>query len=160
MDTNAGTFYIVGIEADGYERLYSFHVTTEDALDPTFSGTLMTLADANPFQWAMIGFSAICLLFSVIMLIDCAKRRIKRKPLWILLILIGMLTLSLSYAEGQLNFNGNIGVFLFSYSYLKLFTTGAWTFRLVLPVGSILYLIFRKRLTVKEKYDSENGYFN
>jgi len=79
------------------------------------------------------------------MLIDCAKRNIKWKPLWIILILMGMFTVVISDSR----FSVHIGLVLAEYCHLKLFTSGSFELNLALPVGAIVYFFIRKTLPPK-----------
>ncbi len=159
MKTNKETYYVTGVEMEGHEGLYHFSITLASESEFVFTGTLTTLEGANLAQWGMIVFSVACIVFMLIMLIDCCKRKIKYKPLWIILILLGAVVFTVKASGNQLNFNFSIALLLFSYSYLQIFASGASVFRLVLPIGAILYLIFRKKLTLvkTEKNQSQES---
>jgi hypothetical protein len=156
MKTNKETYYVTGVEMEGHDGLYQFSITLASESEFVFTGTLTTLEGANLAQWGMIGFSVACLVFVLIMLIDCCKRKIKYKPLWIILILLGAVVFTVKTSHQQLDFNFSIALLLFSYSHLQIFATGASIFRLVLPIGAILYLIFRKKLTLAKTVKVES----
>ncbi len=151
MKTNAGNFIIEATVVDGYEGLYNFHIMSEEKANPTFTGTLTTIAGSNIFQLAFLAFSVLCLAFSVITLVDCAKRKMKYKALFLLIIILGFSVFTLKYSASGVNLNTHIGVMLFSYSYLQIYSTGAWTIKMVLPLGAIVYWIFRNTVTIKEQ---------
>ena len=151
MSTDIGNFQIIGMEADGYDGLANFRIISETELNPTFTGTITSLQGANIFQWAILAFSALSLAFSVWMLVDCCKRKLKYKALWLLLLIFGMMTFTLTFSEGNLDFRWFIGVIVFSYSYLQIYSTGAFVLKLVLPVGAVLYFVLRKIGAIEEK---------
>ncbi|MBQ9746704.1 MAG: hypothetical protein IJW21_07770 [Clostridia bacterium] len=150
MTSDAGDFQVVGIEVDGYEGLYNFHITSEAELNPSFTGTLTTLAGSSPLQWGMIAFSALSLAFVIWMLVDCIKRKMKYKPLWLIIIICGAIAYTATMNNGSFNMNVTVAIMLFVYSYLKVYSTGAFVFSLVLPIGAVVYLVFRKKFTLTE----------
>ncbi len=157
METNAKTYYVTGVVVNEEERLYHFSIVSEEECDFVFTGTLTTMQDANIAQWCVIVFSAICLVFTIWMLVDCCRRKIKYKALWILLIILGVLSFTVSYHQSKLNLNGSISMIVFAYSYLQLYTNGAFVLHLVLPVGALLYRIFRKKLILPPKTETPAG---
>lgn len=146
MKTNIGDFQITAVEIEGYEGIYNFNIAYEEDLNPSFTGTITTLAGSNPLQIFMLLLSAVCLAFVIVMLVDCCKHKMKYKPLWIILILCGMIAFKVSFSEEAVNFNTNISLTFFAYSYLKIYETGAFVFNLLLPAGALIYLIFRKKI--------------
>lgn len=157
METNAKTYYVTGVTVNDEERLYHFSIVSEEECDFVFNGTLTTMQDANVLQWCVIVFSAVCFVFTVWMLVDCCRRKIKHKALWILFIILGMLSFTVGFHQNKLNLNGSIAVILFAYSYLKLYTNGAFVLHLVLPVGALLYRIFRKKLILPPQTETPVG---
>ncbi len=91
-------------------------------------------------------YSLLVLAFCVWMIVDCARRPMKKKPLWIILIIAGV-SLTLRIGEHS-TFSFMIGLFVQSSSasvdldYLAIAT------RIIVPVGAIVYFLMRKRLTV------------
>ncbi len=157
MSTNAGDFQIIGTEVNGYDGLANFRIISEEELNPTFTGTITTLSGSNIFQWAILAFSALSLVFSVWMLVDCCKRKLKYKALWLLLLIFGMMTVTLTFSGGNLDFRWFVGVIIFSYSYLQIYSTGAFVLKLVLPVGAVLYFILQKAGVLPEKKKQAEG---
>lgn len=147
METNTVEYVVTGTMVNGHDGLYQFNIIEKSKSNAVYTGTLTTLDGATPTQWGVIAFSGVCLVFVVLMIIDCAKRKVKKKALWIILILLFGMGLSFEVGEGlRLKFN----VLYVGYSYLKIFGTGDVVFQLAFPVGAILYLIFRKKITIKE----------
>lgn len=89
--------------------------------------------------------SGLCVAFTVWMLIDCARRKIKYKALWLILILFGV---AITVTVGQSsNFNFSIGLFSNLWSIDADPGLLAVVTKIVIPLGAILYLCLRKRLT-------------
>ncbi len=89
--------------------------------------------------------SGLCVAFTVWMLIDCARRKIKYKALWLILILFGI---AITVTVGQSsNFNFSIGLFSNLWSIDADPGLPAVVTKIVIPLGAILYLCLRKRLT-------------
>jgi hypothetical protein len=154
MESNAGSFKISAVEVEGYEGLYNFHIVNENEYE-NYTGTITKMKGASPFQWGMIIFSALCLGFVIWMLVDCIKRRIKYKPLWIVLILLGALVFTVTADSTGADFNVGAMLMLFSYSYLQVYAAGMVIFKLTLPVGAIIYLIFRKKFVAMAKAEDD-----
>lgn len=91
------------------------------------------------------------LAFTVWMLVDCIRRRIKkRKALWIIAILLG-LSLTLTMGESGVNFGFNLGTFLSISQVKAVIPSLSVVYSLYLPIGAIAYLIARKRITYREE---------
>lgn len=121
-----------------------YMVTTE-------TGTLSTAKDNDVAQWVLlvIGMAEIALM--LVVLVDCIRHKMKQKWLWILLILLGGVTLLLTATPQGTNVRFNFGLFLSSYTALLKYNTGGFTLRLLVPVGSIVYLCMRKSLLKKQE---------
>ena len=109
------------------------------------TGTLLTMQGANGAQWVflLIGLAEIGLIIWAV--VDCARSKIKKKALWIVLILFGSVIWTLSAVQGKLNFNFNIGMFL-THTALLRYSTGGFMLRLYLPIGMVVYWFLRKKL--------------
>ena len=91
-------------------------------------------------------FSGLCVAFTVWMLIDCARRRIKYKVLWMILMFAGV---ALTVTVGQSsNLNFQMGLFCSLWSIDADPGLLAVVVEIVVPLGAILYLCLRKRLTL------------
>ena len=58
-----------------------------------------------------------------------------------LILIFGMLTFKFTFDAGSIDFNWFIGVMVLSYSYLQIYSTGAFVFKLVMPMGAVIYFI-------------------
>lgn len=143
METNDGRIYYVEtviLKNDG--SLYSFYI------EPTDGGA-GSGAETNPvillFQIGFIVLSILALGFTVWMIVDCARRKIAKKALWIILILCG--------ASITLRLGGGFGIhsdlcLIIPWSSLSV-GGGALSVTLSLPIGAIVYFFLRKKLTKK-----------
>lgn len=146
MVSDNGTFYITGTTAEGYDRLYNFNIVSAEESGLVFTGTLSTLAGANGMQWGVLALAAVFAVFMILMFIDCCKNKIRYKGLWLVLILCGAFVINISDS----NIGFRFAVMLMQYSHLKIYPTGVYELNLVLPLGAILYAVFRKGLLIKE----------
>jgi len=145
VDTDHKDFYIAVTQMNESAKVGGFHVTLVEALSPSYTGTVTTMSGANAVQWGVLIGGLALLGFAIWMLVDCARRKIRKKVLWLLLIIFGFLSLSVSLGD-MMNFSFNIGFFL-STSALRIYSNGAITLSLVIPVGAIVYFFLRKKLT-------------
>lgn len=91
--------------------------------------------------------AALSMAFTVWMLIDCIRRKMKYKAIWIILILMGI---ALTVTVGEVaNLNFTVGLF-FSLPKIEMDASRVSVVaKTVLPVGAILYLCLRNRFTEK-----------
>ena len=156
METNAGNFAVEGTIAEGYEGLYSINIVPGTGGNPIHSGSFSRMSGATPFQWLMLAVSAALLVFVIIVLIDCIRLKPKYMALWIILILGGALIFSITHiVSGGGSINLNIGIYILQYSSFILYENGDSIFRLVLPVGAVVYLCLRRRLNNREQASGE-----
>ena len=133
MTTNIQSFYVTGTMVEGYNKLYNINIVSASDKGLVYTGTIDTLSQCNGTQLAILGLAAATLIFQILTLIHCCRRKVKQKALWILLILLG----SLNIRTGANSFH--IGLLELVYSHLKLFPNGSTVLQLVLPLGAILY---------------------
>ena len=111
-----------------------------------------TFRNITKFSLPFINFSLISLyvgiiVFTVFMIIDCAKRRIKLKALWIILIFAAM-TYFASFG-GELSIAYELGVTL-EPSYIEAFPVfETIDIYIAIPAGAIIYFFVREHLPTK-----------
>ena len=94
--------------------------------------------------------SALAMAFTVWMLVDCLRRKMKYKVVWAILIFFG---LCFTFTVGETsNFSFNVGLFFQTSSIEADPGLLAVVTKLVIPVGAILYLCLRKKFTVDPKH--------
>lgn len=150
METDAGSFVIDVAEHSDYDGLIRFYITPEAYTNLSYTGVPGHMEGANAVQWGLLILSLLVIGFSVWVLADCCRRKIKHKVLWIIAIVLGAVSLSATRESGSFNLGIHITLFL-NYSALILYGSGAVSFRLLIPVGVIVYFAMRDKLTVKEQ---------
>jgi len=120
------------------------------------SGGLTTMKNANLLQWALLILSALAIAFVVLMVLDCIKRQLNAKALWIIVIALGHLKVYADVLGNELELGWNIGAIL-PYSRLLLDESGAFDFMAVIPVGAVVYFFLRKWLTDRYQAPSQDS---
>ena len=101
-------------------------------------------------------FTGLAIAFTLWMLVDCLRRKLKYKALWAILIFFGI-ALTVTVGETS-NFSFQIGLFCSLWSIDADPGLPAVVTKIVVPLGAILYLCLRKRFTVAEPLpDVETG---
>lgn len=159
MKCEKGVFTVIAMEAEGHRGLYSFRLISGSA--DIYTGTLTTLKGANAAQYALIVLSAVSIAFGIWMIADCIKHKMKNtakwyKPLWIAIIAIGMLVFTFTCGAAKTNLSVNLGMLFGAYSYWKIYASGAYILRIVIPVGAIVYFFKRKSITYSEDITPED----
>lgn len=119
-----------------------------------------TLSGKSPAHYLMLALTCAVPLFTLYALIACIRtKNLKRKWLWVIFIIFGLGRLSLNWTTGQWSTrpgivrtaNGNSTVSLFD---VELFGAsanadfyGPWVLSVSLPLGAILFLLKRRRMT-------------
>ena len=133
---NGAEIQIETTVVEGYENIYNIHFTpvktAESALPILF-----------PFQIGALVLSLATAAFCIWMIVDCAKRKIKKKALWIILILAGV-SVGLSVGQG-IYFNWLIVLAIGGSSVTS--GGGVVSFKAIIPVGAIIYFILRNKMT-------------
>ena len=141
--------YIVDVKTNSLvEKLSSFYVTPFEDTDYYYTGTVAKMKDANAFQWIMLLSNILIIGFTVFALIDCIRRKVKLKALWIIVIIIGFFSVGVTLSRGGINFNVNLG-WLTAYTALIRYGGGTVVARIMIPVGAAAYFILR-RLIIKK----------
>ena len=132
MMTNNGETTVVGL-----------HVEPEaTSLE---SQNRFTLSGKSALQYGVLVSAIAAALFTVVVLVVCAKTKMKRRKwLWILFILFGFGKLSVNWTTGQWGI-AVLAAQLFSASAVAALY-GPWMVSVSLPVGAALFLIYRRRL--------------
>lgn len=154
METNADT-YILSVQEDSLiNGLSRYYITPEQYTAYVYNGTVDRMSGANVFQWIMLVIAAAELGYVIVMLVDCSRRKIKHKGLWIAAIILGALVISISLQGGQFNLKFNIGAIL-SHSAIVRYGNGLTLYRILIPIGAIAYNILRKKLSIPQEMPCE-----
>ncbi len=146
-------YVITAVKITGYKNLAGFNLVPIENTELYYNGTLDNMVGATPFQWAMILLNLVVVAVVVLAIVDCSRRNIKKKALWIIIIVLGMLLVGITTAETGNRFN--LGLGLFNYSSLIVYGSGKTVLRLLVPVGAIVYFALRKTLEDKEAQQSQ-----
>ena len=144
MTTNSGRV-IVSVRMDDRIGLSSFYLSPYEKTDYYFTGTLENMKDATGLQWCFLLLNVVAIGFTVFALVDCSRQKIKKKALWILLLLIGFVSVGATIAAASIRLNFNVG-WITAYSALIRYGSGTVMLRLMLPVGTIIYFAMRRSL--------------
>lgn len=132
---------------NGQSGLASLHINQiEEQPEPE-------LAPRGILHWCFTGIGILSVIFTVWMMVDCIRRRMKRKWLWLPLILLGVIMLTLTVKDGGVNFRFHVGLFL-AMTGLETFTVGGFRARICVPLAAIVYFFKRKDLTQKPEVES------
>lgn len=126
-------------------KLVAFTLSAED---PEVEGGAVLVT--NIVFYVLTGLSVALV---VLMLIDCSRRKVNAKPLWLILIAIGHVEIYASLLSSETSFGIHIGD-LIPFSELTVWQSGAFDLSVMLPVGAAVYFFMRKWLT--EHYE-EHG---
>ncbi len=145
MDTNCGAFVVIASASDNKDGLLNLQLVPEEQTTLVYTGTPGHMEGASTIQWItlILGFAVwggVLWAFA-----DCCRRKIRMKPLWLLLIALAALVFHVTLSGGMINFRFNVGIYLAVSSLLR-YGDGSHQLQLVIPLGAILYVCLRKRL--------------
>lgn len=143
MTTEQGSFIVTASRIEGYEGLAAVHIVPEEQTTLHHTGTLGNMEGTGAGQWVVLG--ALTWVFVIWMFVDCCRKKIRRKALWLVLIALVALVLTLTMRGGSVNLRFNVGLYL-QLSSLISYGDGSTQLSLVVPVGAIVYCAMRKRL--------------
>ncbi len=143
--TSPGGRVIVNIRMLAQNGLVNFYLTPYEKTEYYYTGTLDNMKDATGAQWGFLLSNVIAISFTVYALIDCCRQKIKKKALWILLLILGFISLGVTISSTNFRLNFNLG-WITAYSALIRYGSGIITLRLMLPVGTIIYFAMRRSL--------------
>ena len=143
MTTDSGAVWGIRLTTvEGVNGIYGLHMQDNtEFVDQT--------ASLKGIDWVLKGVSILVMAFSVWMIVDCAKRKIRKKPLWIILILFGI-SAGLTFGSAGFSTNFHVGLFISMSGAVVDPVLGSASMNLVVPVGALLYFALRKRLEKKE----------
>lgn len=103
----------------------------------------LSLERATPRHFAFMAGAAINLAFVLLTLMACIRTPMpRRKWLWIIVVLLGVTSLSLNWTSGEIGFQP-LSILLFSAGASASSIYSPWTISLALPIGAILFWIKR-----------------
>lgn len=136
---------IVSVRIDDQTGMNSFYLTPYEYTDYYYTGTLENMKGTTGLQWGVLLLNVVVLGLVVFALVDCCRQKIRNKVLWILLLVLGFVTVGTTVSATGFRLNFHVG-WITAYSALIRYGTGAVTVRLMLPVGAIIYFAKRRSL--------------
>lgn len=104
-----------------------------------------TLRGKSLLHWVMAALACLVPLFCVYAFVTCLRTPIKRRKwLWAIFTLLGVMNLSLDWTTGQLHFMP-VSVLLFSAS-ASTVLYGPWIISVAFPLGAVIFLFRRREL--------------
>jgi hypothetical protein len=95
---------------------------------------------------------AVCIAVPLLILatlIICIRSRIRRKWLWIIFILLGFMQFQFDWASGHFSVQP-ISFLLFGASAFRSSPYAPWVLGFAVPIGAIIFLLFRRRLLLDD----------
>ncbi len=140
---------LVSIRTVGQDHdLEMFYLTPYEKTDYYFTGTIDNMEDATVIQWILLLSNVISLGFTVFAVVDCLRHKVKKKVLWLLLMILGFITFGITVSATGFRVNFNLA-WLLAYSALVRYGSGTVVLRIMVPVGVIAYFAMRRRLIQK-----------
>ena len=102
----------------------------------------------------MLAISICTIIFIVLALIICIKTRLKNKWIWTIFILLGFIKISFNWATGTFDYQ-IISLQLLGIGLTKFHPYGPWFLSTSIPVGAIIFLFKRKKISVPVDNDTE-----
>lgn len=131
---------------EGYEGLTAFYFGEYKPV--TTTGTLGNMQGADALQWIFLIVGLLEWVFVVVVFVDCCRHKMRKKWLWLLIVVLGHLICSVLATPEQFHVTTNIGLHL-TCTCLIYYSTGGCTVQILVPLGAIIYLCLRKTLFAK-----------
>lgn len=153
-DNGYGRSFLVTATGRGGEKTYALTAYEKAGVagfsgfyfqeNVTYIGTLTAMGKADAGQWCTLIFGMLAWVLPILAVIDCYLHAKEKLGMMLLIILLGMVSLSFTLSPA-FAFSLQHG-YNFPYTALVYTSTGEHTLRLFLPVGAIGYFIFRRRI--------------
>lgn len=131
-------------EKNGFKTIVGMNILPQPA--SLEEQNRFTLSGKEAIQYIVLGFGVGSVLLSLYSLIVCIRTKLpRRKWPWILFIIFGFGQLVVNWTTGEWGIVP-IAVQLFSFS-ASAPLYGPWTISTSMPLGAILFLLYRARLT-------------
>ena len=142
LDANGESYVIEVSSVSSYDGLTGFFVIPFEQTDYYVVGDIAHMNDANWFQWTMLLSNVLVILVSIIAFIDCCAHKVKLKALWLILIAICFFTVGVTISPGSFRLIFN-AAWITSYTSYVTYGGGTETFKVLIPLGLIIYLCLR-----------------
>lgn len=148
LDERSGKVGYFALMPAGKGVLSEYEFTDYEAYEQAL-GAAAGPSDYRPtaLSWVMVVYSVAVIVFVVIMIVDCIRHKVKRRWLWIPVILLASVAVNINMVGDMLNFTFTLGIIVAN-SVFGAASTG-FAMRVLIPVGAIVYLCLRKKLIKK-----------
>ena len=136
-------YFVDATRAEDDDGLVAFYVN--EYISVITNGTLSNMEGASVLQWIILVVGMGEIAFVLWAFVDCCRRKLRRKWLWLLLIALGYIITQAVVTPEQFRTGVRIGAFL-TYTCLMHYSTGGFALQIILPAGAIIYMALRKRL--------------
>lgn len=136
---------IIEVRIDDQIGLTRFYVTPYEYTDYHYTGTLDKMQGATGVQWLVLLLNVAVMGVALFALVDCCRQKIKKKALWIAVLVLGFVTVGATVSATGFRLNFNIG-WITAYCALVRYGSGTVMLRLMLPAGAIAYFAKRRSL--------------
>ena len=109
-----------------------------------------TLENKSPLQYAFLAACVAVPLFIVVALGVCLFSRVRRRWLWVIFILFGVMQFQLNWTTGQTAFQ-LISISLLGASFFRASSYAPIVFSFSIPIGALLFLMLRRWLLLKDE---------
>lgn len=150
MTAGDAVYEVEAVIIEGHSGLSSLRMDRTDA-EPA-----PEVAPAGAANWVFTGLGIVTVAFTLWMAVDCIRRHMKRKWLWLALILLISLMLSFSLLNGKLSFQFYAGLYV-GLTNLKVYVDRGFAATIYLPLGALIYFFRRKKLTLPEEERGMTG---
>ena len=140
---------IVAVLVDRQLGITGFQVAPYEQTDYYYTGLLGHMEDADIVQWGLLLSNVVAIGLTVIALVDCCRHSVKKKGLWITVLILGFMTVSVKTAASTFGIHFSFG-WLLNYAALVRYGGGTTILRILVPVGAVAYLIARRKILKKD----------
>ena len=141
--------FIVEVVIDSYLGMTTFRMARYEETDYYYTGLLGHMEDADIVQWGLLLSNVVAISLTVIALVDCCRHSVKKKSLWITVLILGFMTVSVKTAASTFGLHFSFG-WLLNYAALVRYGGGTTILRILVPVGAVAYLIARRKILKKD----------
>lgn len=137
---HAGKKTVLNISLQENVGVVTFMLTPYEDTDYSSTGTLGRMKGASLVQWLFLLLNVVSLAVAAYAIVDCVRRKVEKKVLWILVLLFGFFTVGVTISDSMFRMNFNLS-WITAYSALIRYGSGTMVARLMLPVGAIAYFL-------------------
>lgn len=143
--TSEGGDFLIKTTFDASTSLIGISLTPIEYTSLFYTGALDAMQGSNVVQWVFLLSNLLVIAFALIAVVDCLRKPIPIKALWIPVILLGYVTFGVLTAPGTFRTEMNFGWFTAYTAWIR-YGDGTQIVRFLLPIGPIVYFSLRSLL--------------